>query len=826
MIFKIVLKNVLKKKLRSLLIILTLLLTTCIIFVTLGASNMTEKVVLETSKKYVGDSDITILCNNNSPYPSFDLINNKDYEYAVGFVDIDSRYKDKENVVLRGATLSDLETVWNMQGIESIGENNFFGNKAIISKEFSEKYGIKAGDELTVSVDKKKETLIVAAVVNNTGIFLNDGEDQFIVVPKNYLQTRMGYGTRINKEVIKLIDKSEKNNIIQTIQQEYNGYDVKPSILQSDIQTAVNTQTSPYKVISIIVVLLTINIIISIFKIISYERTTDIACIRSLGGTRKVGLSIIIFEGLLYSIIASILGCLLGMGAMYIIVSVTLPENLVNLNIHISFNLIQFVIPCIITIIVSFIGIITPCLSLYKKSIKNLLFRIDDKKYKKRSIANLIVGLLLISLAVFFPIKIVPFYQIEIEILLIGALIVGFLIIAVYIVKLISGLIGRLLQENNGSVAYLAIKNIKEDFNILSNIRLLMVGLALFLLAYSVISSVVANTSDLYRDNARFNLFVWYDSSENKSAIENMVYSCEGISSIYTSMYSYSHDIVGTNYSFAKIQSVDISKYNDYWNVNSADNNSSIELLKKLDSGRNIIITSIMKDRLGVNVGDYINIRFDNKIIPYKIVGFVDSLNSNGNNGLISDKYFSQDITKNYYMDTSIFTNKDENEVVKELQSVLSGKKVIIKTVNAMEQNNYEAYRGIYTMLKVLTVIILALCVIGITNNQIINFIQRKKYFSIQRSIGMSRKQLSWLLIIEAVLSGFIGGIIAVLLGNLLIYIIPNFIKSTGQVMAVSYSVPISISCMALGIVLSVITEIVLAVKSFKMSIIDSIKYE
>ena len=60
MLAKIVWRNITKKKLQMFVIVLILIFTTCIPFLTLGAQNVTKDVVIKTSQKYVGESDIKL----------------------------------------------------------------------------------------------------------------------------------------------------------------------------------------------------------------------------------------------------------------------------------------------------------------------------------------------------------------------------------------------------------------------------------------------------------------------------------------------------------------------------------------------------------------------------------------------------------------------------------------------------------------------------------------------------------------------------------------------------------------------------------------------
>ena len=150
----------------------------------------------------------------------------------------------------------------------------------------------------------------------------------------------------------------------------------------------------------------------------------------------------------------------------------------------------------------------------------------------------------------------------------------------------------------------------------------------------------------------------------------------------------------------------------------------------------------------------------------------------------------------------------------------------MIISLDELEEKNYDSYKGIYLMLRVLTFIILGLCIVGIVNNRIINFFQRERVFCIQRSIGMSRAQLVKIITSEAALSGLVGGIMAMILGNMLVIILPYFIKAAGQTFEVDFSMNLSLTVIGLGIIISMISSFVLVVKKTKMNIVAGIKQE
>ncbi len=835
-IFRVIWKNINKNKLRSFLIIFTLILITILTFISIGTKNCTENIVKTMSKKYVGDSDILIQVSDTSKNPYFGISEekeNEDFQYVVDIVDMKCTIpkidKGNESIILRGIDSEYLQLNYKMN-ITDLNTDNFYGKQAIVGKNFAKEHDLEPGDSFTVKTEGKKETLTVYAVVEEQGLFLQDGEDSFVVVPLKYMQSRFNIGNKVNKALIKLKDPKEKSKYIDELKDKFSDLEVSEAIVQSDIDTAVNNQTSPYKVITIIVILLAIVIISYIFKIISLERIPIIGTLRSLGANKNISLIILLTEALYYSIAASTLGCILGIFIMKIILNQTIPESLKNINIGVTYSYTQFMLAILVTVLVAILGAIIPTLKISKLPIKNIIFGLEgDKKGNYKGFGKLILALVLLVIAVFTPRSLVKDFKIVFEVASLAMLIISIILIIPYVVNFIVNVMSKLFKDVGSNMVYLSINNFRNNKNILSNIILLAVSLSTFILVNSITSSVVDNKDDLYRDNARFHMFVWYESSNSsnsKDEVERLCTSDENITDLYTTLISYNHSIHGTNYKIEKLQAGDTNEYFNYWNVNLADNKSIDEVKNELNSGRNIIITSIMKDRLDIKLGDIIPLYFGNKIINYKVIAFMDSVNTNGNNAIISEENFLKDVEGKYNKQICINVKGDINSAKEAIYENLNDDDLFMETIDEMEVKNYESYRGIYTMLKVLSAVVFLVSIIGIVNNQLINYIQRKRYFSIERSIGMSKKQLGKMLLIESVCGGIIGGIIALGGGNLLIYIIPNFLKANGQVLNISYSFSTSILAVLLGIVITIICSIMIIIKSSKLSIIESIRYE
>jgi putative ABC transport system permease protein len=196
-------------------------------------------------------------------------------------------------------------------------------------------------------------------------------------------------------------------------------------------------------------------------------------------------------------------------------------------------------------------------------------------------------------------------------------------------------------------------------------------------------------------------------------------------------------------------------------------------LLQDFDSGRNILITYMMKEKLGVKKGDIIKLQMKNGRKDYRVAGFFNSIIAGGSYGLIPEKYIKLDGGEQYYSSIYIKTFGNSDEVVKSIKDELKKSSFRIGTLKEVESENKRSSLQMFSILKGFSIIAFAVGIIGVVNNFIISFIQRKRYLALLSSVGMSKLQIIIMILIEGIAGGFVGGASGVMSGMLIISIMP-----------------------------------------------------
>ncbi|MBA7624040.1 hypothetical protein ES703_31444 [subsurface metagenome] len=247
----------------------------------------------------------------------------------------------------------------------------------------------------------------------------------------------------------------------------------------------------------------------------------------------------------------------------------------------------------------------------------------------------------------------------------------------------------------------------------------------------------------------------------------------------------------------------------------------------EIDKGRNIIITYILKNRLEIEKGDILYLNTERGKRGYRVIGFMHSTMQGGSYALVSERYLKQDAMLRYYNDIYIKTSADPEIVLKKIQKKFKYQRLWIKTIAQMEAEELRENKQEFLILKGFTFMSLIIGFIGVVNNFIISFIERKRSLALFRSCGMSKKQAVTMMLIESLSGGFIGSTNGIITGFLILSIVPRLLDAMAvPPITMYFSVKTILSLIVVGIALTLVATVGPALKSSKLNIIAEIKYE
>ncbi|KUO49420.1 MAG: hypothetical protein APF76_08600 [Desulfitibacter sp. BRH_c19] len=826
-ILKFTIRNIKEKKLRTFLIILSVMLSAALYFGSTGLANTIEKTYSEYLTKYYGTAQIMIYPNENSPssfIPDNQLGSYADeLEYAVGVMQSSGVYKVSRDDVLRfsilGYEFNDINKMHKLVLAEQSGLEPFSGRKVIINRDTAEKYGLEIGEGLDLEVQGQKIQFKIVGIAQPSGLFLEDGRTTYAVVPKEYVNSLNQVRGKSNTIYLKLQDASQKNDFIEKVSLEYPRYTVTETISEADIKEYSNQITQPFMMMIAIVVLISIFIIYTSFKVIAYERIPIIGTFRSVGATRKMVNTVFLGESLIYGIIGGFFGCILGIGVLNVMAKLTTPTWLQGITTYVVYTPAQVFTTFTLAVILSFSSAFIPIWKVAKIPVKDIVLNnIENKKRPKKY--KYILGFILLALSLAIP-PVAPnelVMPLSTLALLIG--IVGVILLLPLILNLLIRSMEGLFEILFGNEGVLALKNLRNNKNIINNIALLYIGITCILIVKIVGFSVMTEVTSFFRD-WKFEIIASPYNADRH--MEAGLRSVPGVQDSYGALTARDVEVVGTDYKIWTVEGIN-EKFFEFMNIEVPEGPE--EAVKKLNSGRFVIVANHIKDLLGLKENDIMTLKTPRGDIPYQIIGFMNTIENNGNYVVMSDRYLKLDMNEQYYDMVYIKTNADPKLVQQEINKKYSRAPFWNDTIENIVEINHQSNSQLFMLLDGFSYVTIVIGIFGVLNNYIISFMERRRSFAILRSVGMSKKQTQKMLLIEALSGGLIAGVIGVLGGVMGIHTVSYLLRSMGLSGTMQYDFTVFWFAVIAGTVVSIVASISPALKTSKMSIVSSLKFE
>lgn len=825
LIIKYILSSIKKEKLLSISILTTIAICCAVIISSLslmdGMVHMAEEQLLDE----VGNTDIKVETRNSeSPFLSLQELDSvKEIKYSVGFINKKLIYQnnDKNNVLfsIDGMRANDIKTLGYYKPIVGEDIDGFKGNKIIIGEEAAKKYDLHVGDKVTFLIYGEDKVLTIYAINENYAKFVSSGFYQYAIVPIDLLQNTEIGQNNVNQIYVKLKNEDNKSKTINLLKEVYSEAYISKTVSEAEINRDVNSLSLSFNLIIIVIILLSLVIVYSISKVIIIDRLSILGTIRSIGATRgKVGRMIVI-EFILYGLVGGSLGILLGIILFHILNSIIFESSTIVFSINIVQILISFGVALSITVISSYKAI----RKISRLSIRELIssnYIKPEKKYLIREIS----GICLLVLSVVFTY--LP-HDIEglSEMFGMSALlfvIIGLVCLIPTFSRILNKILIILLRLLFKSESTLALMNLRNDIHMNKNVTLLALTITGLLLVGNVGFSIINATQSFFNKDVSFD--IWLTGQPLDSVVLSEIVKVEGVDSAFGSIEYYDAEIPDEDLKITRIMGVDKNKeIFNYIDMNVENKND----IDKLYNGRNIMVSEFLKSKLELSVGDTIDIKIENSILSYTVVGYFDSLLDGGNVILCSSEQLSKELSssdfKYIYINVSDMANQNIiTQILKDKYTNLNPTVLTTEELIGQESTNTEMLMQIF---KVFIIISTLLCLLGTVTNTITSIQARKKSIGIMRSIGMSGNQTRKVLLIEALVCGLLASLGSGLGTYLVVYIMPYFFRTvSAPELNVVFPLKYYLICSIVGIIISEVSSIIHAKRVAKTNIVDVIR--
>lgn len=831
-LFTYLFKNIWEKKLRSILIVFAIAITTAMTFAAFGTSDNFKDMVTEKNKAEFGDANILISSKENSNNPFLDekiLNDNLKDDNKVYMFNGSGLFKEN-NKSLRVNIIAP-NNIENLQKINPINTkdsniNDLSGDEIIISKRVEKEFNLNVGDKLRIKTEDKDINLKIKYVALPDGIFTEKPGEMTIVVSNKGLSKLLN-----RKEVITTALVKSNKTVDELNKTDLKEYSLKETLNLDDLHSLVKQFTIPFYIMLAIVVLMAAFIIYSSFKVIIIERMGVIGTFRSIGATKIKTDIIILLESIFYWIIGATFGGFLGTPILYLLNESSNQFKEFGIETTVNFSFKNLIIALLLSLVLCLISAIIPIIGIGKFNIKEIILGEYTTNSTKNS-SMWVVGILFIVLPFIYIYKFEDTGSFILGVLGAFLVVVGMSMIIPIIFKVLSMIFRKVYRFIFGNIGILALENVGTLKNLINNGILICAALAavtaIFIASFSVKSIITKSY-----DSDSYNVEISNISKMNYDNILKEMNKLKDKNELtFTNKYiEHNISIKDKKMNIGILEGINYKEYKNYFSGDEIFNdssNSEEEILNKLKDGNKIILADIFKKKYKYKSGDKITLEINNKDYEYEVVGFLSNpISAQKRNCLISDKNFRDMLNKE--IPTTLLVkgnNISESSLKNDLNKNLEEYGVSIKTKEELKDTELKNNAGLMSSLESFSFMALIIGSLGIMNNLMVSFMQRKKEFAVLASVGMSKRQRSQMILIEGITIGIVGSILGVVTGVLVCEFIPEISLSLDTYLKVIVPYFEVIKLCIFGILLMVIASLVPVLKGNKISIVSEIKYE
>ncbi|HBF0592886.1 TPA: FtsX-like permease family protein [Clostridioides difficile] len=822
-ILKYIFTNIKERKIRTAVMLLSIVLSTVLLFVSFSIGLSYESAQRKMAKGMYGTATISVqsknpdILTNLEDIPDLNAIKSK-----VGVLESSAIYNKGgyyEEFSLISADLSQLNKI-NKPRLENSGSiTDFSGDKIILPNRFTSKYKIKKGDSITLQIYGKSYTFQVSDIASYDTVFLRNTRGVNALLPKETLSKIINKGSGYTRVLIES-EEEITENLVNKLSEELSTekYMVSNTINETKIISDARQKTMPFFLISFFALTLSIFIIYSSYKVITLERLPFIGTFRSIGANEKTVTRILMLESILYGSIGGLIAIPIGVVVLNLMLHGLGNSLEQGISIPVVISPIGVIISVIVAIIVSSFSAYIPVKKASHLPIKNIVLgTVEEKNVSNRSI--LFIGSIMFILSILLP-RISP----ENTLYLAGGFsLLGLIVATIVLIPLITDIMSIVFEfvykNILGNEGKLTARNMKNNKNIIQNITLLFISISA-VIAISVVGNFVKTyITDVFRD-AELQGFA--DGKMNEEFIED-VRHMDGIKKILP-LYVMNNEISGNSVTLSRLEGTDnIKLYNSMFGINYTNFEIKKQVIEAFNDKRSVILNEDTLKKVGLSIGDTITLSNDKYDFSYKIVGSFKS-RANDVEAVIPSHYAVSDFDKTNY-GFLVYTAVNPDAVMIQIRYLFGDTYNWSRTVEEFNNDSLNTISSFLSPMNKMTYFIFLLATVGIINNLLINYIQKRRSIAMYKSIGLSNKQNIKVTLIEGFTSGLLGAVIGIVISILEIQTI--FIVAGPKIsMKPDLDFKIFIIVGLLGIIVTLIGSIVPIIKGKKMKLIEEIKFE
>lgn len=821
-ILKYIFTNVKERKTRTAVMLLSILLSTTLLFVSFSIGASYENAQRKMARGMAGSATLSVSAADGgidfSVLPKLSSIS-----ASVGMLESSALYHENgyyETIDLIAADLTQLNQI-NPPRLANGGEiTDFTGNQVILPDRFTSKYGIKAGDTITLQIGGQPITLEVAEIAAYDTVFLRHTRGATALLPLSTLSELLGKTDGYTEILIEPAGGTTtaelKNELAAALPD--GEYKVSEVVNEAQITADARQKSMPFFLISFFSLTMSVFIIYSSYKVITLDRLPVIGTFRSIGATQKAMTHILLLESALYGVMGGLIGIPVGTVVLKLILQGMGQSLSQGIEIPIVISPFSIIFSFAIAVVVSLLSAWLPVRRASRLPIKNVVLgNVEEKHIPRRFIVGAGVALFVISV-------ILPKLASGNMLYLAGGFsLLGLIAATILIVPLLTNLISVGLEYFYGAVlgneGRLAARNMRDNKNTSQNITLLFISISA-VIAITVIGNFVTTyVSDVFNGAELQGFADGYMEPDFVERVKDM----DGIEKVLP-VFVYENRMQADGMTFSRLEATDnLEWYSSMLALHYTEKSMEEKAVLAFDGERAILLSESCMERTGFDIGDTLSLNCGTGQNDYLVVGSFKS-RATDVEALISSTYAVSDFDVSAY-DFLAYTAADPDAIMVQIRDLFGETSNWSRTVEEFNTDALSTVGAFLRPMHSMTYFILLLAAVGIINNLLINYIQKRRSIAMYKSVGLSNRQNMKMTLIEGLSSGLIGAVIAIFVSYMEIQTIflvagPK-ISMVPELDAVTFLI-----AGGMGMIVTLLGSAVPIFKSRRMKLVEEIKFE
>ena len=758
-ILKYIFTNVKERKTRTAVMLLSILLSTTLLFVSFSIGASYENAQRKMARGMAGSATLSVSAADGgidfSVLPKLSSIS-----ASVGMLESSALYHENgyyETIDLIAADLTQLNQI-NPPRLANGGEiTDFTGNQVILPDRFTSKYGIKAGDTITLQIGGQPITLEVAEIAAYDTVFLRHTRGATALLPLSTLSELLGKTDGYTEILIEPAGGTTtaelKNELAAALPD--GEYKVSEVVNEAQITADARQKSMPFFLISFFSLTMSVFIIYSSYKVITLDRLPVIGTFRSIGATQKAMTHILLLESALYGVMGGLIGIPVGTVVLKLILQGMGQSLSQGIEIPIVISPFSIIFSFSIAVVVSLLSAWLPVRRASRLPIKNVVLgNVEEKHIPRRFIVG--AGVVLFVISVILP-KLASGNMLY---LAGGFSLLGLIAATILIVPLLTNLISVGLEYFYGAVlgneGRLAARNMRDNKNTSQNITLLFISISA-VIAITVIGNFVTTyVSDVFNGAELQGFADGYMEPDFVERVKDM----DGIEKVLP-VFVYENRMQADGMTFSRLEATDnLEWYSSIMALHYTEKGMEEKAVLAFDGERAILLSESCMERTGFDIGDTLSLNCGTGQNDYLVVGSFKS-RATDVEALISSTYAVSDFDVSAY-DFLAYTAADPDAIMVQIRDLFGETSNWSRTVEEFNTDALSTVGAFLRPMHSMTYFILLLAAVGIINNLLINYIQKRRSIAMYKSVGLSNRQNMKMTLIEGLSSGLIGAVIAI----------------------------------------------------------------